>query len=131
MFQALGFFSSFGLVTLAYGKEGIEFMQEQQRQYTLNRAAALILLGGLFWLMSFGFLISGMANKDSLLCGIVTVLFPAIYILWVARTRRKVEKEIIEASQQEEDRRAQRIEKDRQARLEFVRKRQEKLKEKA
>ncbi len=71
--------SSVGLIKLAYGKDAkIKILQ-----------IFLLITVLCFWSMSVFFLILDMAAKDYWLCLIISIIVPAILVIWIFISRRR------------------------------------------
>ena len=92
---------AYGLVSLAYGKDGIVFTSETSQPRKILLVTIIVALGVMFWAMALFFWLRGIANQDRLMCIVASFALPGVYLLWAVFTRKRIKAEII-ASEQEE-----------------------------
>ena len=100
LFLALGR----GLIHLGYGKKAMDARKRMELNGADIFLALLFSFGIIGWLVCLILVISGAAAKDTLLCIIIAIAIPVLYILWCIHARKKGKGIITEDEKREQER---------------------------
>ncbi len=94
MLQGLMIAISYGLVCIMYQKDGMEFLKRIRR----NVGGEIVLFSFvlIIWSMCLTFIISGSANKDTVLCIVSVIVLPIIVIIIGIGFKKNMKKQMNE-----------------------------------